>query len=129
MWRFVTGKPKLAKSSYTFKMEHTFKKRKEESDRLISKNKGIIPLIIEKSDHCNLNNLEKNKFLIRDTVTIGQLLLIIRKNIELDSREALFFSVGHNIPNTSNTLGEVYEHYKDDDGWLYISYAAENFFG
>lgn len=129
MLRFISGRPNLSKSNYTFKTKHTFKTRKEQSERLLTDKPGLVPIVIEKSDGCSLNSLDKNKLLINDTATIGQLIYIIREQIKIDSTEALFLSIGHVIPSTSSTMASIYDKYKDDDGWLYIAYAAENFFG
>ena len=55
---------------------------------------------------------------------------LVRSEVQVDPREALFFFVGgKNIPCLSSTMEQLYEQYKDDDGFLYISYRAETVFG
>ena len=34
-----------------------------------------------------------------------------------------------NIPPTSASLKDIYDEHKDDDGFLYMTYAGENTFG
>lgn len=130
MWRFVGRKPKPKKSSWVFKLEHPFEVRKREAERLIQKHPNRVPLIIEKSNHADLQDMDNKKFIIPEDMSVGQLLFLIRKRIHLDASQSIFLFINNNIiPNTSDNVGHLYKHHKDDDKFLYVTYSPENTFG
>jgi GABA(A) receptor-associated protein len=43
--------------------------------------------------------------------------------------EAIYLFVNERILPVSKILGEIYEKYKDEDGFLYIKYDSEATFG
>ena len=54
---------------------------------------------------------------------------VIRKRLRLPSEKAIFIFIGGVIPPSSQLLADVYEFYRDYDGFLYITYSTENTFG
>lgn len=53
-----------------------------------------------------------------------------RNKIALDSTQALFLLVAEkSMSCMSSSMGEVYSHYRDTDGFLYITYASQEMFG
>lgn len=126
----VKSNPVPSKSGYEFKMQHSFDKRKEESLRIREKDPNKVPVILEKSDSSTIQNINKHKMLLQKDITVGQFLYIIRKQIKLDATEALFIFVDNKyIPGTNSTMGEVYNSHADKDGFLYITYSAEQTYG
>jgi len=122
--------PTTSKSGFEFKMQNSYEKRKDESTRLKTKFPDKIPVILEKAESSLLPNIDKQKFLMQKDVTIGQFLYIIRSNIKLDASEAIFLIINNNtVPATSSTIGEVYNNHGDKDGFLYISYSAQQTYG
>ena len=115
----------------SFKKRHTFEQRKAESTKIIQKYDERIPIIVYKDPKCtNLKEINKNKFLAPDDLTLGQFLVVIRKRIELTDAEALFVFVNEStLAPTSETIGSLYNKYKDEDGFLYMLYCSENVFG
>ena len=107
-----------------------FKKSKSENERITESSKIIerypdrIPIIVEKDKKCKIKDIDKNKFLVPNDMTLGQFMYVIRKRIKLDSTEALFFFVNNVLCNNTQTLGEIYKKYKDKDGFLYILYTS-----
>lgn len=69
------------------------------------------------------------KYLVPRDLTMGQFLYIIRRRLHISPEKAIFLFVKNTIPSTTSLINEVYERYKDDDGYLYISYSQENTFG
>jgi GABA(A) receptor-associated protein len=131
MWKyFIKNAPTPSKSGYEFKMLHAFETRKQETSRIFKKYKDKIPVIIEKSDTSNLQKVSKPKFLLQKDLTIGQLIYIIRQEIKLDSTQSIFLFVNNTmVPNTGDTIEEIYNNNADKDGFLYITYSAEVAFG
>lgn len=48
----------------------------------------------------------------------------------MDSTQALFLLVAEkSMSCMSSSMGEVYSHHSDTDGFLYITYASQEMFG
>ena len=131
MWKYLLNNVTTPSTSgYQFKMQHSFDKRKDESSRLKEKHPDKIPIILEKAGDVSLPSIDKQKFLMQSNVTIGQFLYIIRSKIKLDASQSLFLFIDNShIPTTSISIGEVFEKYGDQDGFLYMTYSAQQTFG
>ena len=114
----------------SFKQKYSFQDRCEESYKVLNKYPDRIPIICEKSNnHTQLPNIDKHKYLVPRDLTLGQFIHVIRKRMNLKAEEAIFLFVSNNIPSSSSIVGNLYNRYKDFDGFLYIQYAKENVFG
>ena len=113
-----------------FKKKHTLEERKTESSKIITKYAGRIPIIVTKSSNCKLDEMDRNKFLAPEDLTLGQFMYVIRKRINLTESESIFMFVNETVlAPTSHTMNALYEKYKDEDGFLYFVYCNENVFG
>lgn len=112
-----------------FKKKYSLEKRKEESNKILLKYPEKIPIIVERSKKCSLEDIDKNKYLAPQELTMAQFLYVIRKRIKLNSEEALYCFVDNALPPCSSTLGCIYHEHKDEDGFLYVKYCSENVFG
>ena len=126
-------KSNTMKKSLFFKDEIPFAMRKEEASRILSKYPDRIPIIIERSEECSndIPVVDKKKYLVPNDITTGQFTYIIRKRIELEPEKAIFLFAGedYTIPPSSSLISEIYNNYKDEDGFLYFTYSGENTFG
>ncbi len=117
-------------SKKSFKQEFTFKRRVEESTRMLSKYPDRRPVICEKAMYQpNLPNIETKKYLIPYEFTFAEFMYVIRKKMKLREDEGIFLFTNNQIVTSSSVIGEMYEHSKDPDGFLYVKYAKENTFG
>merc|ERR1712046_522717 len=92
-----------------FKDEHNFEKRAEGSD---------IP------------EIDRKKYLVPQELTVGQFVYVVRKRLRLPQEKAIFISVDGRLPSTGAALmSQMYKDYKDQDGFLYVTYSGENTFG
>lgn len=115
---------------FDFKNNNSFGKRKLNNDRIKDKYPDRIPIIVEKDKNSrNLNNIDKSKFLVPYELTLGQFLHIIRQRTKIEPAQSIYLFCGNTLPPTSQTLGNIYKEQKDEDGFLYIIYCAENTFG
>lgn len=114
---------------FKFKSSHSFEKRKNESSRIRSKYPDKIPIIVEKFEKSQVNDIDKNKYLVPTDLTVGQFLYIIRKRVQLTPEKAIYIFIDNKIPPTAQMMANLYEQYKDDDGFLYVFYACESTFG
>lgn len=55
--------------------------------------------------------------------------MIYRKRVELRPEDALFFFVNNVIPQTSASMGAVYNDHHEEDKFLYIAYSDESTYG
>ena len=86
-----------------------------------------IPIVFE--NHGRLK-MDKTKYLVPNNITIGELLMVVRKQIHLSKYQALFLFVDKGTCLMgSDTIEMVYEKHKDSSGLLYIRYDVENTFG
>ena len=113
----------------TFKNEYSEERRIQESNKIVTKYPTRIPIIVEKSENCDLTDISKKKYLVPKELSLQQFMYIIRKRIRLDPSKALFVTINNSLSPASLTLGEIYNDKKDKDGFLYITYTSENTFG
>lgn len=120
-------------SMSSYKTLNSFEFRRKEAERVLTKYPDRIPIICErtKANRPMLPNIDKNKYLVPNTLTVGQFMYVIRKRIKLEAERALFLFIGSAqvIPATSSLISSLYEQHKDRDGFLYIVYTDENTFG
>ncbi len=64
-------------------------------------------------------------------MTVSQFTFLIRQKLNLSQGATIYFLTGDNVTLTGNQyMSEVYQNHKDkEDGFLYITYASEVFFG
>lgn len=106
------------------------KKRKLESRKIMKKYPNRISIIISKMRGSDVPYIDKNKFIVPIDFSVSQFLYVIRKRINLHQYKGLFIYVnGSTLPNTSDLIGNIYNNYKHDDGFLYMKYCGENVFG
>ena len=113
----------------SFKDNNDFEARCSESLRIRDKYPNRIPIIVEKAYKCNIDTIDKNKFLVPTDLTVGQFMYVIRKRIKLSPEKSIFLFTNNEMPPTGNILAQIYENNKDEDGFLYFKYSGENTFG
>jgi GABA(A) receptor-associated protein len=89
-----------------------------------------IPVCIYKNKGSTTPDIDKEKYIVPNDLTVGQFLYVIRKRIKLKPEEALYIFFNGDLVNTGVTMKEVYNMYKDKkDEMLYAVYSTENTFG
>jgi GABA(A) receptor-associated protein len=111
-----------------FKEDFTLEERKNESSKLLLKYDDRIPVLIKPGNKIT-PNVDKYKYLVPNSLTVGEFVSIIRKRIKLGSEKAMFVFTGGILPPTGNSLYNIYQEHKDEDGFLYLVYSLENTFG
>lgn len=122
----VNSKPNTIRFKY--QSDHPFERRKAESTRMHEKYHDRIPVIVESLAYnfCD----KKNKFLTPTELTVSQFMHVVRRRIEMGSHEGVYlFTERNSIPIATSTMGQVYQQYANDDGFLYISIQRENVYG
>jgi len=114
-----------------FKQKFTFTQRLNEAEKIIKKYPDRIPVIVQKSDlDKETKCINKRKYLVPESLTLGQFLFVIRKRLNLGPEKALFLFVNNGfVPPVGSLLGTIYAENANRDKFLYITYSAENTFG
>jgi len=117
--------------SFMFKKNFSLEERRKESARVMEKHPDRIPVICEKHERASvlLPQVDKYKYLVPNDLTIGQFIYVIRKRIHLTPEKAIYLFIDGIIPQSNETLFNIYHTHRDRDGFLYISYTNENTFG
>lgn len=61
---------------------------------------------------------------------MSQFISILRNRMKLSHTKALFLLIDNrSMPSLSRTIAELYNDYRNEDGFLYITYASQDVFG
>mmetsp|Transcript_97140 Transcript_97140/g.202887 ORF Transcript_97140/g.202887 Transcript_97140/m.202887 type:complete len:128 (+) Transcript_97140:100-483(+) len=124
----------------SMKSDATFEHRKQEADRILSKYPDRVPVICEKAEKSSLPEIDKKKFLVPGSMAIGNFKYIIQKHITKAAEgnqeaavapdQTIYLFIKDKTSLKQGTaLADTYTKYKDEDGFLYMTYSAENTLG
>ena len=119
---------KPAEISGYFKRQHSFEARQSLSTKMRSVHPSHIPILVERRSRTD-PPVSKSRFLVQSDKRVSVVLAQIKGNLTLNQEEMLFFMVGDNMIQPGERLASLYERLKDEDGFLYLTYSRENFFG
>ena len=115
---------------FKYKQIKTEDQRKLISNNLLEKNPDKVPVILEKDPTSKIQGFSKTKFLSERNYTVSEFTQKIRSEMKLPEEEALFLSVKGKYSISGQKLMEnIYNTYKDVDGFLYIMYTSELIYG
>ena len=128
--------------------EVNFSKKKIE--QMMTKNPNRVPIIISS----NSFKIDKLKYIVPDTITIGELMIMLRKKNNINPQEAIFLFIKDNntqprnekeinnksknnskkenegiLVPSSSTLGTLHQQHKDENLILHIFFEKEAVFG
>jgi|APGre2960657404_1045060.scaffolds.fasta_scaffold522989_1 GABA(A) receptor-associated protein len=96
-----------------------------DSERLLLKYPGRVAIIIHPGP--NAPPIDKNKYLVPNTLKFGEFMHIVRKRISVNQYQALVgFVNGDVLPPSNQILSELP---RNKDGFIYVTYSLENTFG
>lgn len=121
-----------------YKTKNTLQDRQYQSSKMLEK--GLIPIIAfpgsqETPYPLGINKdsqkeYMKTKYIVSQDKSFGEFMSGFRKGITVNSDKGLFFSSCSGIMLVPNQLmSQIYQRFKDEDGFLYIIYTCENTFG
>jgi GABA(A) receptor-associated protein len=131
----VHVKPITPKTAFQFKEGLRFEVRKHESSRMRDKYTDRLPIIIGRDPSCTeLPHIDKYKYLVPSDFTMGQLVHVIRRRLNVERETAVILQIQTPkkqavFPTGAQLMVSLYEDYRDPDGFLYIQYGTENVFG
>lgn len=112
-----------------------FEKRCLESRRILEKYSDRVPVICDRLKNSDLPQIEKTKFLVPGVMLCNEFKYIIHKHIyqrdssERHAEQTIYLFVNNTAPKASKLMSEIYDEKKSDDGFLYMTYSAENTLG
>ena len=113
-----------------FKKKHSLERRKVEAARIMKRYPSRVPVICERADTSDIALIDKHKYLVPNDLIMAQFIFVIRRRLKLDAAKAIFLFVNNQIiPPSNASLGALYEEYKSEDWFLYMTYSGENTFG
>lgn len=114
-----------------FKQRRSFETRKSEVESIRRKFPAKIPVVVERYQReANLPVIDKTKFLVPQELTIMNFAIIIKNRLRVPSSRAFYFVVNNqSLASTSKTIAEIYKEHRDEDGFLYMTYASQEMFG
>lgn len=111
----------------------SIQQRTAETANVRLRHPGKFPIIVERSLRAvaGTPTLVKCKYIVPGDITIAQFLMILRKNLKMDSSQGLFMFVGdlRLLPRANASVSEVYSEHASGDGLLYMEYTLESTFG
>ena len=74
--------------------------------------------------------IDKVKYLVPKELSVAQLATIVRNRLSLNQSDSFFlFTSSGTLVTLSMSVEDLYEVNMDQDGFLYIEYAAQETFG
>lgn len=110
----------------SFKEIHSFETRKVETERIRGKYPNHLPVIIQGSERCEIQNLKNKKYLVPSDVTLGHLIKFLHQRMGLPPDKNLCIFVNNSIPSLKVLMSQLDKEQKDVDGFLYLTYSGES---
>lgn len=111
------------------------KRLSEEARRMRTRYPDRVPVICEKAPTSDLPEIENKKFCVPGTMLCGEFKYIVHKQVAKAARQGvandqtIYVFASGVAPRTGQPMAELYEKHRADDGFLYITYCAENTLG
>jgi GABA(A) receptor-associated protein len=108
----------------------SLQERKQEIEIIKEKYPDKVFIYLEKNKNCkNINEINKHKYLCPKDMLFSQFIYIVRKRLKMTNKQTIIFFINNSIPNPTSSMLEIYQKNKNIDGFVYIEYTGENFFG
>ncbi|NXS56548.1 MLP3C protein, partial [Brachypteracias leptosomus] len=90
-----------------------------------------IPVVVERyQKEKTLPPLTRTKFLVSPDLPLAQFTVTLRTRLGLSSSQTFYLLVNNRgLPNMALSMQELYQAHRDEDGFLYLTYASQEMFG
>mmetsp|Transcript_79935 Transcript_79935/g.97850 ORF Transcript_79935/g.97850 Transcript_79935/m.97850 type:complete len:127 (+) Transcript_79935:81-461(+) len=114
----------------------SFEKRCEESSKILAKYPDRVPVICFRAPKCTLPEIDRKKFLVPGSMLCYEFKYTIVTNIHRAREEGnqpqeqvIYLLIDNKVAKTGATMADLYDAYKSEDGFLYMTYTSENTLG
>lgn len=108
----------------------------EEARRILERHPDRVPVICERSPYAlGLPELDASKFLVPGRMICGEFKYMIHRQLararsgRQSAEQTIYVFVDGLAPKTSTPMSDLYAKFCAEDGFLYITYSAENTLG
>ncbi|XP_005435592.2 microtubule-associated proteins 1A/1B light chain 3C-like [Falco cherrug] len=118
-------------TSQTFKQRKSLATRMHEVAQIRIKYPNKIPVVVERyQKEKTLPPLTRTKYLVAQDLPLSHFTVTLRTRLCLASSQTFFLLVNDKgLPNMAITMQELYRDHRDEDGFLYLTYASQEMFG
>eukprot|EP01017_Pseudomicrothorax_dubius_P034677 TRINITY_DN477_c0_g1_i4.p1 TRINITY_DN477_c0_g1~~TRINITY_DN477_c0_g1_i4.p1 ORF type:complete len:123 (+),score=33.17 TRINITY_DN477_c0_g1_i4:41-409(+) len=111
-------------SMFKYKATKSLAERKKRAEDAFLQSPGRIPVIIEKHVKSKIESDVESKFAVKKEYDVAKLINQLTVRFSLPKDKTLFlFANGKTVLTSNMKLEEVYQKYKDEDGFLYLMYS------
>ena len=109
---------------FKFKTKYSKEERTKDFEELQRKHPNKYPIVFEKMPNTNFEDLNKEKYLIDPELSFRQVNYFVKGKLSLeDEHKNIRFFINGKIPIKSNeNVKDIYDKYKQNDGFLYLGY-------
>ena len=111
-----------------FEEEYGPEYRRKEALRVKGLYPDRVPVIVEAKSE-RTPQIDRRKFIVPRDMLVSQLLIVVRKRINIAQAQAVFLFVDQRLLSGSESLSAIASRSSRADGFLYIVYDIENTFG
>jgi len=115
--------------NYKFKEQFSLEERQQKAQAVLTKFQDRVPVICERDPKSSFGDMDKSKILVPKDLSVAQFIKVIRKRISLDSKATMYLFISGKMVTNTASMADIYQQFKDKDGFLYVVYASENVFG
>ncbi|KAL7722940.1 Autophagy-related protein [Entamoeba marina] len=119
-----------------YRRKVSFEERKAVSSQLMERKPNYVPFIVESEESSNAVMLKKERFFVNKNTQIADFISILLESYIISpdiQLEHVFLKVqtpsGSINPRPDDALGDLYDMYKEEDGFLYVTVYKERTFG
>ena len=98
------------------------------SENILKLHQNKVPIIIQIPEKLSID-FDKLKYIVPIDITLQQFHCILNKYIKKNEKQSIIMFINNTLPISSESIGSLYNKYKDKDGFLYITVRKENTFG
>jgi GABA(A) receptor-associated protein len=119
----------FAMAESPFKDSLTLQRRREISAKILATHNDKVPVIVNAAV-ASLPQLQKQKFLAPKHFTMAQFISEMLDQLPVDGTMHMCFFVGKGVAAMpAQLMQQIYEQYKDEDGFLYVTYNEHKTYG
>merc|ERR1712130_565906 len=118
-------------SNNSYKKTVGFQERVKEAAEKRRRYPTKIPLIVERSGgEKSLPEMDKIKWIVPHETTLLHFGIALKQRLRCPHQQQFFLLVnGREIPPVLSSIAYLHQQYSDEDGFLYLTYSSQEFYG